>query len=160
MGNALTLVGQSVAFSGADVEELGLGIRVDRATAGLPTTASVAIFTVTGPVMILQFLGTVTTVIQTQACNLSLESNPTATGANVALCAVLDISALAVGTLLGITGTLATAMTSGLVIIGQVTPVIVQAGTIEQKTSATNTGQVAWSCWYRPLATGATVVAA
>jgi hypothetical protein len=144
----------------AAVEKLGLGIRVDRATSDLPATTSTAMFTVTGYCIVYQFLGLVTTVVQTQACNYSLESNPTATGANVALCGVLNISALAVGTLLGVTGTLATAMTSGLAIIGQVTPLVVQAGTIEAKTSATNTGQVAWSCWYAPLSAGASIVAA
>ncbi len=147
-------------FDPTFVEKTGLGIRVDRATSDLPATTSTAMFTVAGYCIVYQFLGLVTTVIQTQACNYSLESNPTATGANVALCAVLNISALAVGTLLGITGTLATAMTSGLAIIGEVTPVIVQPGTIEAKTSATNTGQVQWSCWYAPLSSGATIVAA
>lgn len=160
MGNGLNLIGATVDFTAADSAMLGLGMRVDRPTGALPATTSAAIFTVTGYVMILQFMGLVTTVIQTQACNYSLESNPTETGSNVALCGVLNISALAVGTLLGITGTLATAMTSGLAIIGQVTPVIVQPGTVEHKTSATNTGAVAWSCWYVPLSTGATVVAA
>ena len=160
MGNGVTLLGQSVDFSGADVEELGLGIRVDRADAALPATTSAAIFTVTGLVMITQFLGVVGTVIETQACNLSLESNPTAAGSNVALCAVLNISAAVAASLFGITGTLATAMHNGLAIIAQVTPVIVRAGTVEQKTSATNTGTIAWSCWYRPLSAGATVVAA
>lgn len=144
----------------AAVEKMGLGIRVDRATSDLPATTSTAMFTVTGYCLIYQFLGIVTTVVQTQACNYSLESNPTVAGSNVALCAVLNISALAVGTLLGITGTLATAMTSGLAIIGQVTPSVVQPGTIEAKTSATNTGQVSWSAWYLPLSSGASIVAA
>lgn len=148
-----------VVAAGA-VEKLALGMRVDRATSGLPATASTAMFTVSGYCIVYQFLGIVTTVIQTQANNYSLESNPTATGANVALCAVLNISALAVGTLLGITGTLATAMTSGLAIIGQVTPVIVQPGTIEAKCSATNTGEISWSLWYAPLSAGASIVAA
>jgi hypothetical protein len=166
MGNGLTITAlgadflNSQSISASALDKMILGSRVDRATSDLPATTSTAMFTVTGYCMVYQFLGVVTTVIQTQANNYSLELNPTATGSNVALCAVLNISGLAVSTLLGITGTLATAMTSGLAIIGQVTPVIVQAGTIEAKTSATNTGQVAWSCWYVPLSAGATIVAA
>ena len=140
---------------------LGVGIRVDRATGDLPASTTGAIFTVSGgPVLLTFILGSVTTVIQTQACNYSLESDPTVAGSNVALCAVLDISAKAVGTYFTITGTLATAMSSGLAVIGQNTKLVVPAGSIVQKTSATNTGQVAWSMWYQPLVAGASVAAA
>jgi hypothetical protein len=166
MGSGLTLTALGADFlnpasiSALGVERLFAGIRVDRAASGLPATTSTAMFTVTGTVLITQFLGQVGTVIQTQACNYSLESNPTAAGANVALCAVLNISAVVASAFFGLTGILADAMLSGLAIVGQTTPQIIQAGTIEAKTSATNTGTVAWSCWYIPLTTGATVVAA
>lgn len=145
------------AFAAA---KAGLGARVDRTTNDLPASTTGAIFTVTGYVMITSFLGLVTTVIQAQACNYSLEFDPTVTGSNVALCGVLDINAKAVGTLFSLVGVLATAMSSGLAVIGQTTPLLLQPGAIVQKTAATNTGQVQWSCWYRPMSAGALVVAA
>lgn len=161
LGNAAV---KDVNLDPTAVEILRTGFRVDRAAADLPTGtgsgASRTLFTVTGYCKIFQILGRVTTVIQTQACNYSLEANPTVAGANVALCGVLNISAKAVGTLFGLTGTLADAMLSGLAIIGQATPLIVPPGTIEDKTSADNTGQVTWSLWYAPLSAGAVIVAA
>jgi hypothetical protein len=139
--------------------KLILGKVVQRATANLPATATAAIFTVTGRVAA-TIVGEVTTVIQTQACNAKLQSNPTAAGSSVDLCADLDISAKAVATLLGITGTFANAMVAGVALPLQAAPVVLQAGTIDLVTSATNTGQVKWTVRYVPIDDGATVVAA
>ena len=139
----------------------GLGVGVDRATAALPATATAAIFTVAGGrCLVTQILGEVTTVIQTQVCNVKLQANPTATGTSVDMCANLDVSAKVLASLFGITGTLADALLNGLAIIGQATPIIVQAGTIDLVTSATNTGSVKWHVRYIPLDEGATIVAA
>lgn len=160
MGSGVTILGTQVSFHRNDAAQLGLGFVVQRATAALPQTATAAIFTVTGRVLIKQILGEVTTVIQTQACNLSLEANPTATGSSVALCAVRNISADAVATLYGITGTAATALQAGLAILAQATPVIVQAGTIDLVASASNTGAVSWLVRYFPLTDDSLIVAA
>lgn len=131
-----------------------------RATAALPASEASPIFTVTGKVKILDIIGEVTTVIQTQADNAKLVANPTV-GADVDLCAVNNITADAVGTIYSITGTLADAMvatTSGAV-PAQVAPVLVAAGSIDLNCSATNTGSVKWLVRYQPVDPGAAVFA-
>ena len=135
--------------------------KVTRAAAALPQTAQAALFTVTGRVNIKKIIGVVTTVIQTQANDTKLVANPTV-GADVDLCAVLDVSADAVGTNYTITGTLANAMvatTSGANVT-QAAPVTVQAGTIDLNCAASNTGAVSWLIEYEEIDEGATVVAA
>lgn len=132
---------------------------VTRATATLPQTAASALFTITGGrIMLVAIIGEVTTVIQTQANNTKLVFNPTAAGASTDLCAVLSTTALAVGTLLSITGTLATAMQSGvLMTLRQATPLILSEGTIDLDCAASNTGSVKWDLFYVPLSDDATL---
>lgn len=85
-------------------------IRVEKATATLPQSTAAAKFTVSGgKVLICDIIGEVTTIIEAGANNMKLISNPTV-GADVDLCAVLDIAEDAVGTTYHITGTLADAM--------------------------------------------------
>ena len=141
----------------------GLGFRVDRATAALPQTADGALFTVSGArVAVTLILGEVTTVIQTQANNTKLKLNPTATGADQDLCAVLSITGDPVGELYTISGVVGDAMRSDLLIgLGMAaSPFILSEGDIELDCAASNTGSVAWSIWYLPLDTGAVIVAA
>src|ERR1043166_63476 len=127
------------------------GTPVTRASKVLPQTATEAAFTITGGrIILLQLLGECTVVIQTQACNLNIQSNPTAAGASLDLCAVLNISAKAVGTLFGMTGTLANALQSGVAILAQATPLILPVGTIDLVTSASNTGEIKWDLKYVP----------
>jgi hypothetical protein len=135
-------------------------IRVSKVTGTLPASTQTAKFTISGgKVIISDIIGEVTTIIQNQACNLKLVSNPTV-GADVDLCAVLDINADVVGTVYSITGTLADAMiatTSGAG-VSQASPITVNAGTIDVSTSATNTGSVKWTLFYIPVEAGAKVV--
>lgn len=132
-----------------------------RAAATLPATAATPYFTVTGKVRILDIIGEVTTVVQTQTCNAKLIANPTV-GADVDMCAVLDITAAAVGSLFSITGTLANAMVKTVSACGvaQAAPLIVTAGTIDFSTSATNTGATKWIVRYEPIDPGAMVLPA
>jgi len=142
-----------------------LGLRVDRDTDTLPAGTDEALFTITGRVLITNILGEVTTVIETQANNTKLKHNPTGTGSDVDLCAVLDITADAVGTYYSITGVLATAMKSTTLWL--VAPadtigaqgLVLGPGDIELDCAATNTGSVKWSVWYIPLSAGANIVA-
>lgn len=137
-----------------------LGIRRNRAAANLPQSTAAAIFTITGGrVLINAILGRVTTVIQTQANNAKLISNPTV-GSDVDLCAVTDITADAVGTLYGITGTFATALQTANALIIPALPIVVPIGSIDFSCSASSTGQVEWSIWYMPLDSSARLVAA
>lgn len=132
-----------------------------RATAALPATTQSALFTVTGRIKLLSIIGEVTTIVQTQACNTKIVANPTV-GNDVDMCAVLDITAAAVGAQFSITGTLATAMvktTSGAGVF-QAAPLLVLPGTIDLSTAATNTGSVKWRIEYTPVDPGARVFAA
>ena len=133
--------------------------RVSRATAALPQTTSETLVTITGGRVILaNIIGEVTTVIQTQADNTKLVFNPTEAGASTDICAVLNITAKAVGTLFSITGTVATALQSGLwLTTTMATPLILSEGTIELECAASNTGNVKWDVYYLPLDEGATV---
>ena len=139
-----------------------MGSKVERATADLPQTTAAAIFNVIGGrVCITEILGEVTTAIQNQANNTKLTANPT-TGTSVDMCAVLSIANDEVGTLYGITGTVADAMTgvnAGLV-PEQAKGIIINTGTIDLDCAASNTGKVKWTVLYYPIDDGAYVTAA
>jgi hypothetical protein len=139
---------------------------VERATAALPQTADAALFRITGgKIRVLGIYGEVTTVIQTQADNTKIKFNPLGTGSDVDLCAVLDISADAVGTLYSITGTVATAMKSTTLWV--VLPaddiaapgLVLSPGDIELDCAASNTGSVKWTLVYENIDVGANVAA-
>lgn len=133
---------------------------LERATAALPATAAGALFTVSGGrIKVHAIIGEVTVVIQTQACNASIQVNPT-TGPTTALCAVNNISADAVGTRYGITGVIANAMLAGGHSNMCQNPPIVAVGDIELLTAATNTGSVRWTLIWSKVDFGASVVAA
>lgn len=155
----------SCATKGVLIEQIGghLGDAYVtlKAAATLPQSGNSPLFTVTAPVRILDIIGEVTTTIQTQADSANLAMIPTV-GSSVDLCAVLNITASATGTILGITGTLANAMQSNAngVLVSQAAPVTVPAGEIKLVTSASNTGAIKWLIRYQPIAPGARVVAA
>ena len=134
---------------------------VTRATAALPQTAAGALFTVTGKILVVDIIGEVTTVIQTQANNTKLVANPTV-GADVDMCAVLDISADAVGSTMNITGTLANAMVNvpGGAGVAQAGRQIIHGGTIDLNCAASNTGAIKWTLHWIPIEEDADVVAA
>lgn len=135
------------------------GFFANRLTAALPASATGSIFTVTGRVKLLSIIGEVTTVIQTQACNLKITNTPTV-GSAVDLCANANVSGLTVGTQLNITGTLATALqTNNGALLYQASPIILKAGTIDLITSATNTGSVKWNVKFQPIDQGAYISA-
>lgn len=147
-------------LTGDTVTLTSRGRGATRATAVLPATTTAAIFTVAGVCLLTQLYGVVTTVIQTQACNVKVAFDAVAAGANLDLCADLNVSAKAVGTILGISGVLADALLSGVAIVGQTTPIILQPGSIVLTTSATNTGSVRWGCRFLPLEIGSSIIAA
>ena len=169
MGNGLVITGMSLAPDSItpamiDIDaaaKIGMGVRVDRTTAALVASGTAALFNVVGwRVKVIQVIGYITTVIQTQACNLKLAANPTAAGTSMDLCADLNVTAAAAFSSLYCTGTAANAMLNTVAVIAQATNWIVSAGTIDHVTSATNTGSVQWSIWYYPIDEGATITAA
>ncbi len=137
-------------------------LRATRATANLPQTATASIFTIlNGRIMLIQIVGEVTTIIETQANDTNILSNPT-TGTSKDMCAVLDITADEAGTLYGITGTIGDALVgvdAGLV-ESQGKALILPVGAIQLVCAASNTGQVKWDAWYVPLDEGALMVSA
>lgn len=126
----------------------------------LPQTTTSKLFTVSGKVRILDIIGQVKTVIQAQANSIKLIANPTV-GADVDLCAALDINADAVGTKYNITGDLSDALqeiTNGAgETLGDYKPVIVDAGTIDLNATASNTGEIEWTVIYEPIDRRATI---
>lgn len=131
---------------------------VARATAALPQSGTDALYTITGGrILLVSIIGEVTTVIQTQANNTKLTFNPTATGASTDICANLSTTGDAVGTLYGITGTLANAMTENMLMAVEQANLILSEGTIDLTCAASNTGSVKWDMFYIPMDEGATV---
>jgi hypothetical protein len=134
---------------------------VERAASTLPQTTQTAYFTVSGKVLISDIVGEVTVEIGAGANNMRIIANPTV-GADVDICANLDVDTDAVGTMYHISGTLADALiasTSGA-FASQTLPIIVAAGTIDLYCSASKAGQTKWCLYYIPLETGATIVTA
>jgi len=169
----------SVIIQGDQIRSLLLGIRVTKATFTLPQTASTAMFTVTGgKVMITSVTGEVTVVLGATATNLNLTYTPSG-GAAADLCAATVCTSDAVGTLYGITSGVATDLlcVQSVSSIGgtpvaasevpNVTyvqalwrPLIVRAGALNLKASASNTGETKWVMTYIPIDDGAAVAAA
>lgn len=141
------------------IRQILFGIKVDKAAAALPATATGTLFTVTGGrVVITSIVGLVATSIQAQANAVKLVATPT-TGTVNDLCATVDINGLAAGGLVSITGLagdVAVKSTGGGVSTLR-NPLIVAAGTIGLNTAATNTGTMSWSVTYFPLDDGATL---
>lgn len=152
----------SVLIQGAQLRMIGLGTKVDRATAALPQSTTGNLFTVTGGrILLTSIVGEVTTAIQNQANNTKLVSTPT-TGTAVDICAVLDIAADEIGCLYGITGVFSDALVganAGATPIQQ-RATVVPVGNIKLSCAASNTGSVKWSMTYIPLDDGASVAAA
>lgn len=93
--------------------------------------------------------------------NVKLIANPTV-GADVDMCADLNIVGAAVGATLNITGTLANAMvyTAGGAGVAQATDLVVHEGTIDLNTVVTPaTGKIKWTIHYIPLERNSVVTA-
>ena len=136
-------------------------VKCSRATDSLPATATETIFEVEGGrILVFALIGEVTTVIQTQACNLSVNVDSDA-GASDVIASTLDISADAVGTFYGVEGD-GTALEDTGIGWGRVCTgggVVIGPGAITLTTSATNTGSVKWDLYYMPLDAEAYVTA-
>lgn len=135
--------------------------RVTRATGNIPQTLQVAIFTISGAIQLISIVGRITTVIG-GAVNLRLVANPTV-GADTDICANADINAQPAGTILTITGTLATALQISAnegALPDCLNPVVIQGGTLDAATDASRTGQIEWTLMYIPITTDGLAVAA
>lgn len=137
------------------------GFRTRRDTAALPASIAAPIFMISiGRILLLGIVGEVTTVIQTQPNNAKLVCNPTV-GANLDICADLDITDDPVGLLYGITGTFANPLIgSGTAVPWPQRRVVLPPGTLDLSCAATSTGSVKWDLYWVPLDDGASAVAA
>lgn len=140
---------------------LGSAVRVVKAAANLPQSTAAAKFTISGGrVAVTDIFGEVTTVVAAGANNMKLIANPTA-GADLDLCASVDIADAAVGTMFHVTGALADALTLEVgTAFAYTTPTIMicQTGTIDLSCSASKTGQIKWTLFYIPVDKAAKVV--
>jgi len=154
---------ESCAVKGVLIEQLGNMLPdgtylSQRSASSLPQSGNSNLFTVTGPVKILDWHAEVTQLIQNQANSLTLAAIPTV-GSSVNLCSALAVGNSATGTVFGITGTLATAMQSNAngVLVSQAAPITVPAGYLNLHASASNTGKIKSVVRYIPLAPGARI---
>jgi hypothetical protein len=140
-----------------------LGLSVARATATLPATTQAAIFTVAGGrVLVTSLVGTVTTATGATATNLSVTGNPTS-GTDVVLASVVASASKEIGATFTLPVTFGSALqvqNAGAAGLPLGTGYILNAGTLDLITSATNTGSVKWDLTYVPIDAGATVTAA
>ena len=135
-------------------------IRVSKAAATLPASTAQTIFNIdNGNVLVKLLYGEVTTVVQSQACNLTVETVPD-TGPAVVLASALDINADEAGMLYLVEGdgTALVGANAGAALSGiGAGAFIVPPGTITITTSATNTGATKWDIFYIPLEDNAVV---
>jgi predicted amidohydrolase len=134
-----------------------------KGTFTVPQNAQTPMFTVrTGKVKVVDIVGEVTTVMAGGVTNTKLVSNPTV-GADSDICATADVNGSAVGTMLGVTGTAASALVSQASgsFIAQLRGVIVAPGTIDYwNDQAAATGACKWTCTWIALDDDAEVIAA
>ena len=135
--------------------------RIDRSDTTIPQTTTTSIFRVVGGRVKIRMYGEVTTVIQTQANAMKLTANPTV-GADVDMCATLDISAHAVGTMYNLPGDQSDALeyqaSGAMESIGDYQEQIVAPGTIDLVCAASNTGAIKWVITYEPIDRHARIV--
>lgn len=154
-----TVAGTSLTALAKFIKTRGRQITT-RAADTLPQTTDLALFNVTGKINLIQIIGTVTTECHADANNIKIKCNPTV-GADVDLCANVNLTSAAVGTTLTITGTLANAgiLTATGVIPKQASPILLPAGDIEIECSASKTGAISWVLVWEPVDAAAAVAA-
>lgn len=120
---------------------------------------SMDLWTISGPVLILDIWGIVATVIQTQATNCKLSFDPDDGGSDVDLCTNVDLTAAATGSIIRITRDVSEAAIISLD-VAEVTDyhseamIIGQAGDIKVTYGAASTGVVNWYLRYVKIGTG------
>ena len=141
------------SMRGQLARRLGTARWVSRRSAVMPATAQSPILRVTGgPVLLWALVGRVETAMSATATNLSVVANPTSGLTDVVIGAATAIASLAVGAFLSLQ---AAGIGSALIVTGAAqtlgTPLIVDTGTIDLLTSATNTGAAKWAALWEPI---------
>jgi hypothetical protein len=148
-----------------DVRLMAMGIKVSRATAALPQSATGNIFTITGGrIFVFALIGEVTTALGATATTLKVSSLPTI-GSSLDLCTALTVTSFAAGVHFSLPSAAGSALVSdtgtgaGVQDIAT-SPWMLPAGAITITTSASDTGSVKWDVVYVPLDDGVQVAAA
>lgn len=162
--NHTTSASASSSTQGSAVLDQEIKVSVPART--IPATTTDQIFRVKGGrVLVKRLLGTVTTVIQTQADNMKVSSKQldaasAAVGTAVDVAANVDITAREVGGMYFVEGdgTAGVLSNAGAAFVGTNSGQwIAPQGEIYLTTSATNTGAMKWDLWYQPIDPGAFV---
>lgn len=140
-----------------------LGMRVPRAAAVVPQTATGSLYRVNGGACVIYLIGRFTAAASGTATNLTVV-NTTAgasatTGATTNLSSATAITSAAIGSLVSLGATVGAALTIGAgAILLPAAGQIVNPGTIDLTTSASNaTATIGWVLYYVPLVGGAYV---
>ncbi len=148
----------SSQIAGKNIRLSIYGLKVERAAAVLPATATGNLFQITGGrVLLTNLSGEFTVAASATVTNLKLNAINTASAANADLCTNGLVTSAPVGTLVSMTA-VGSALLAG-VIGQQANELVLGAGFIRAVTDATNTGQARWTLTYVPLDDGAAVVA-
>lgn len=153
----------SVIINGSELKSIALGRSASKSTGTLAAT-TVALFTVTGEVLLTSIYGKVGTTI-TVANSYKLQHNPTAASVQSGnLCTATDIGttdtpAGAVLSFAGPTSSIVGQGGSATQPASNTSGVVLQAGQIESVSAGTD-GEITWYVTWIPLSDGATLVAA
>ncbi len=154
-GASLVPVLPSGTVRALDTRQVGPMRRLRRRGGLVPQTAQSAIFAVQGgPILVWAFAGKVTAAASATATNLSVVANPTAAGiADVPIGTATAVASLAAGNIIGLqVAGIGSALALGGAAAMLVTPIVVDVGTIDLLTSASNaTLQAEWTVLWQPL---------
>jgi hypothetical protein len=154
----------SVYVDPASLRLWNMGLRVNRATATLPQTATATLFTVSGGrILLTSLIGNVTVATGATATNLKITSTPSA-GTAVDIATNVAAASKEVGAHFSVNcvtiGALTVGNAGGLAMAGGSGGLIIPAGSIQWTTDANDTGSIKWLLTYVPLDDGAAVAAA
>ena len=141
------------------------GFRASKASATVPQGTTQDIFLVSGGnVLVTLLYGMVTTILGATANNLSVNSNPTATGTTYIIASAVEGNALEANSFLVVEGDGTALIITGKAgagpIISGTGGWICPTGTITFECVASTTGATRWEIFYLPLDAGAQVVSA
>jgi hypothetical protein len=137
------------------------GLRVDRAAA-LVTNATVALFNIVGGrVLLLNFVGEISTIMDATGCTLRISALTTDATAVVThlTSAATDCASKTAGTLYTLPAAVASALiestNNSAAVATTQTPLVLKTGALNLIGGGASTGTIKWSAWYIPLDDGA-----
>src|SRR6185503_18272226 len=134
----------------------GLGVHVQKASATVPQGTVQDIFVVSGGnVLVTLLYGMVTTILGATANNISVNSNPTATGTTYIIASAIEGNALEANSFMVVEGDGTALMITGKAGAGPIISGnalwICPTGTITFECVASTTGATRWELFYMPL---------